>query len=110
MLIIFFDRGIGDKEFIQAGETVYCAYYCDVLGQLHKNVQRLDPNFGEKRTGCCITTTHHTSFFSREFLTKSKVTAIFHPPYSSDLAPCDFSLFAAILMQLRALRQNHMRC
>jgi hypothetical protein len=30
-----------------------------------------------------------------------------HPLYSLDLTPCDFSLFTAILVQLRWLRQNH---
>jgi hypothetical protein len=32
----------------------------------------------------------HTSFFTREFLTKNNMTVIPHPPYSPDLAPCNF--------------------
>jgi hypothetical protein len=52
------------------------------------------PNFGDKRTGCCITTKQfHTSFFTRELFTKTNMTAVPHPSYSPDFAPCDFSLF-----------------
>jgi hypothetical protein len=42
------------------------------------------PNFGVKGTGCCITTVHHhhTSIFTREFLTKNNVTAVpTHPTF-----------------------------
>jgi hypothetical protein len=44
MLIIFFDiKGIVQKEFVLAGQTVNSAYYCDVLQQLHENVRTLRP-------------------------------------------------------------------
>jgi hypothetical protein len=41
------------------------------------------PNFGDKRTGCCITTTHHLTlnFLPGNFLTKNNKTVITHPPY-----------------------------
>jgi hypothetical protein len=32
----------GEEQFILAGQTVNCAYYCDVLWQLRENVQRLE--------------------------------------------------------------------
>jgi hypothetical protein len=51
MLVNFFDiKGSVHKEFILAGQTVNSAYYCNILWQLHE--------LGDKRTGCCITTTH----------------------------------------------------
>jgi hypothetical protein len=58
MLIIFFGikRNIR-KEFVLAGQTVNSTYYYDVLRRLRENVQRLVPNFGDKRIGSCITTT-----------------------------------------------------
>jgi hypothetical protein len=36
------------------------------------------PNFGDKTTGCCITTTHLLTFpfFTREFLTKNDTTTL----------------------------------
>jgi hypothetical protein len=48
-----------------------------------------DLNFGDKRTGCCITTTHRiTPPFHQKYL-----TVVPHTFFSPDLAPCDFSLF-----------------
>jgi hypothetical protein len=42
MLIIFFDiKGIVQKEFVLAGQTVSSAYYCDFLLRLLENVWRL---------------------------------------------------------------------
>jgi hypothetical protein len=42
MLIIFFEtKGIVNKEFFLAGQTVNSAYYCDVSRRLRENVQRL---------------------------------------------------------------------
>jgi hypothetical protein len=43
----------------------------------------------------------HTFFFTREFLTKNNMTVIPHPPYSPDLAPCDFSLFLQLKINLK---------
>jgi hypothetical protein len=55
MFIIFFHiKGIVHKEFILEGQTVNSAYYCDVLWQY----KGFTLNFGDKGTGCCITTMH----------------------------------------------------
>jgi len=35
----------------------------------------------------------HTSIAVREFLVQNNITMLPHPPYSPDLAPCDFFLF-----------------
>jgi histone-lysine N-methyltransferase SETMAR len=45
---------------------------------------------------------HHGSPFTRarlrvhEFLAKKTITEVDHPPYSPDLAPCDFWLFSKL--------------
>jgi hypothetical protein len=86
MLIIFFDvKGIVHKEFVLADQTVNSAY--NFYGDCVKTCEDSAPNFGDKTTGCCITTTHRLtlSFFTREFLTKglsSPPTQLFYPlPY-----------------------------
>jgi hypothetical protein len=62
--IIFFDiKGIILKEFAMVGQTANSAYYCDVLQRL-KMCEDFAPNFGDKRTGCCITTHDLTLPFS----------------------------------------------
>jgi hypothetical protein len=56
MLIIFFDiKGIDHKEFVLVGQTVSSAYCCDCW----KMCEDFAPNFGDRRTGCCITAMHH---------------------------------------------------
>jgi transposase len=37
----------------------------------------------------------------KEFLAKSNVTILEHPPYSSDLAPSDFYLFPLLKLALK---------
>jgi hypothetical protein len=50
-----------------------------------KMCEEFVPNFGNKRTVCCITTTHRFThpLFIREFLAKSNMTMVLHPPYFS---------------------------
>ncbi|KAG5337990.1 MOS1T transposase, partial [Acromyrmex heyeri] len=43
----------------------------------------------------------HTSLVVREFLARSSIIVTEHPPYSPDLAPCDFFLFPKCKMVLR---------
>jgi len=37
----------------------------------------------------------------REFLAQNKITTLPHPPYSPDLAPCDFFLFPKLKTHLK---------
>jgi hypothetical protein len=46
----------------------------------------------------------HTSLKTTEFVTNSNMVVILHPPYSLDLAPCDFALFPKLKMQLKGRR------
>jgi hypothetical protein len=43
----------------------------------------------------------HTSFAVREFLAQHNITTFPHPPYSPDLAPCDFFLFPKLKTHLK---------
>jgi hypothetical protein len=64
MLIICFDiEGTVHKELILAGQSVKPTHttvklYCDCV----KMCEDFGPNFGDKRTGYCITTRHHLAF------------------------------------------------
>ena len=46
----------------------------------------------------------HTSSLTREFMSKNGVETIPHPPYSPDLAPCDFWMFPTLKKELRGRR------
>ena len=47
----------------------------------------------------------HTTLSVRQFLTKNGVTWFCHPPYSPDLAPCDFFVLFP-LMKKKSLKEN----
>ncbi|PNF27477.1 hypothetical protein B7P43_G08983 [Cryptotermes secundus] len=46
----------------------------------------------------------HTAYIVQEFWAKNKMTVVAHPPYSPDLAPCDFFLFPKMKMKLKGRR------
>jgi len=43
----------------------------------------------------------HTALSIREFLVKKNIPVLPHPPYSPDLAPCDFYLFCKLKSKLK---------
>jgi hypothetical protein len=51
-------------------------------------------------------TTSHTSVLTQQFLAKYKTVVFPHPPYSPDLAPCDFFLFPKMTFKLIPLRRS----
>jgi transposase len=71
-----------------------------------ENVRRLQPELWGQKNWLLHhnNAPSHTSFFTREFLTKNNMTLIPHPPYSPDLAPCDFSLFHHLKIKLKGRR------
>jgi transposase len=43
----------------------------------------------------------HTSLKTTESVTNNNMVIVPHPPYSPDLAPCDFTLFPKLKMKLK---------
>jgi hypothetical protein len=54
-------------------------------------------NFGDRRTGCCIMTTHHITLLFYQ----NQHYCCPHPSQSDDLDPRDFSLFPCLKMKLK---------
>ncbi len=46
----------------------------------------------------------HTSVITKATLTQMNIDTLQHPPYSPDLAPCDFYLFPTIKSEMRGKR------
>jgi hypothetical protein len=44
------------------------------------------------------------SVFTQQFLEEQKMAVMPHPPYSPDLAPCDFFLFQKMKLKLKGHR------
>jgi hypothetical protein len=64
-----------------------------------------DRNFGATTTGYFITAMTPTNMplKTTKFVTNNMVI-VPHPPYSLDLAPCDFALFPKLKMKLKGQR------
>jgi len=107
MIITFFDvKRTVHKEFVPTGQTVNSGFYCDILRRRRENVRRRRPKLWREQT---LLPHHdnapsHTSVLTQQFLVKNKMTVIPHPPYSPDLAPCDFFLFAKMKLKLKGRR------
>jgi len=95
MLVCFFDhKGIVHYEFIAKEHTVNQQCYLEVLTRLQESVQRKRPGlWPDKRILHHDNAPAHDALRVRKFLAKNSITKMDHPPYSPDLAPCNFWLF-----------------
>jgi len=107
MLIVFFDiRGIVNHEFVPEYQTVNAEFYCNVLRRLREDIRRKRPEL------CCAgnwllhddNAPSHRDLVTREFLAHKGIITLPNPPYSPDLAPCDFFLFPKMKLQLKGRR------
>ena len=107
MLICFFDQeGIVHREFVPPGMTVNADFYCDVLRRLRENVRCKRPQKWQNQN---LIIHHdnapaHRSFKVSKFLAKNNMTVVLHPPYSLDLAPCDFFRFPKLKLRMKGRR------
>ena len=98
----FFDsRGILHEEFVPPGQRVNHAFYKDVLERLRKRVQRVRRDIADDWVLQHDNAPAHTVLSIREFLAKKNIPVLPHPPYSPDLAPCDFYLFPKLKWKLK---------
>jgi len=103
MMNVFFDLGgIVRAEFVPRNTTVNSEYYKGLLEHLRNSVCRKQP---EKWANGFIlhhdNAPCHTSFLVQQFLSNKNITVCPLPPYSPDLAPCDFWLFPKVKMTMK---------
>ena len=95
--IFFSGEGVAIKVPAKKGKSITGKYYKDVvLKKLKKYYQKRCPATGFKHVRLLHDNAPahtSTSAIVTVFLKKEKVTVLPHPPYSPDLAPCDFFLF-----------------
>ena len=95
-LIVFFDiDGLVHHEFVPTGQTVNKEFYKTVLKCLRDAARRLRPE--KWRSGNWIlhhdSAPAHRAVTTNEFLVKHNIPSLPQPPYSPDLASCDFLFF-----------------
>ncbi|UYV68058.1 hypothetical protein LAZ67_5002934 [Cordylochernes scorpioides] len=95
MLTVFFDyQGIAHHEFQQQGSTITADSYLGVLRRLREAIRQKRPELWRSKSWIL----HHDNAPAQTALKISKFlqdhsTSVFpQPPYSPDLAPCDFFL------------------
>ena len=102
MIIVFSDsHSIVHKEFVPPVETVKSSLLQRCLGNNSENGSRVSEGTLQMIGCCCNTIMHQLTLRFREFLVKKNIPVLPHPPYSPDLAPCDFYLFPKLKSKLK---------
>ena len=92
----FFDvHGIVPAEFLPQGQTINQHVYKNILRRLLRSVREKRRELWEARSWLLHhdNAPAHNALGIREFLAKNNIAVLEQPPYSPDLAPCDFFLF-----------------
>ena len=104
MLIIFFNcEGVVHYEFAPSGLTINIEYYVEVMKKLRDAVRRKRPRFWSSGDWLLHhdNAPAHSSNLVQQFLMKHKIVQLRQPPYSPDLAPCDFLMFPKLKTALK---------
>lgn len=107
MLIAFFDvRGIVHCEFLPQGQTVNQHVYKEVLRRLLRAVREKRRELWQGNSWLLHhdNAPAHNALSIREFLAKKNIAVLEQPPYSPDLAPCDFFLFPKLKEVMKGTR------
>ena len=95
---VFWDsKGVILVDFMPKGATINSEAYIETLKKLKARICRVRPDLDMSK----VLLQHdnarpHTSIRTREVLASFGWTTIPHPPYSPDLAPSDYHLFAPV--------------
>ena len=91
------------RHWVPTGQTMNKEYYVEVLTGFRKRFHWKRPalfksaqwHFQQDNAPV------HNSILVTDYLTKMGIKTVSHPPYSPDLAPCDFWLFPKLKEKLR---------
>jgi histone-lysine N-methyltransferase SETMAR len=107
MIAVFFSRhGLLKVVPLVEQRTVTANWYCtSCLPAVFEELKKRRPKTGLR--GIHVhhdNASAHTAARTLEFLAQNNVQLVSHPPYSQDLAPCDFFLFPRMKNELRGQR------
>ncbi len=98
MLTVFMDfSGVVMSEFTPPGGTIKSETYCEALRVLKEQIRRkrkemwrIGPDNFRNFHLHHDNASSHTAAPTVEFIQASQIKVLEHPPYSPDLAPCDY--------------------
>ena len=94
MATVFFDC----RWLMPAASTITGNAYVETMRQLQERIRKKRPNSWVLHHDHAPT---HRSFIVSHFLAQNRTTVLEHPPYSPDLAPCDYFSFDKIEDSMR---------
>ena len=107
MMIVFFDiHGIVYVNWVPESQTVNKEYYLQVVTTLRERVRRKRPEMWKNKSWILHqdNAPAHSALVVKSFLAKHNTPVLQHPPYSPDLAPCDFFMFPKVKEVLKGSR------
>ncbi|UYV68982.1 DDX55 [Cordylochernes scorpioides] len=107
LLTVFFDfRGVVHHEFLPQGRTVNKEYYLQVMHNFREAIRQKFPDLWKNKNWLLHhdNAPAHTSLLVRDFLAKNNTLMMPQPPYSPNLAPCDFFLFPKLKRPMKGRR------
>jgi histone-lysine N-methyltransferase SETMAR len=107
MLIVFFDAvGLVHHEFLPQRQIMNQNVYITFLQHLRDAVRRKRPHKWSSGTWLLHheNAPCHAALSVSELLAKHSISAVPHPPYSPDLALCDFFIFPRLKSTLKGER------
>ena len=95
MATVFWDsRGIIFIDYLEKGETITGAYYASLLDRLNNEIKKKRPHLTKKKVLLHQENARvHTCAVAMAKIESLRFELLEHPPYSPDLAPCDYFLF-----------------
>ena len=103
----FFDvHGIVHTEFLPQGQTIDEHVYKSILRCLMRSVREKRRELWKTRSWLLHhdNAPAHKALGIQEFLAKNNIAVLEQPPYSPDLAPCDFFLFPKLKEVIKGTR------
>ncbi|UYV67803.1 hypothetical protein LAZ67_5002107 [Cordylochernes scorpioides] len=98
--------GVVHHEFLPQGRTINKEYYLQVMRNLRKAILQKHPDLWKNKNWLLHhdNAPAHTLLLVHDFLAKNNTLMMPQPPYSPDLAPCDFFLFPKLKRPMKGRR------
>ncbi|KAL7726572.1 hypothetical protein ACLKA6_010437 [Drosophila palustris] len=95
MVTVFWDaRGVIHVDYLEKGRTINGEYYSNLLGQFDSELKKKRPHMAKKKVLFHQDNAPaHKSVVAMMKLCELHYEILPNPPYSPDLAPCDYYLF-----------------
>ncbi len=109
MVAVFWDaQGIIHREFVPRGDTMDSPMYRQILRNLRESVRRKRPAlWRNRRTQFWLQhdgAGPHRAQIMLDYYRDNNIQLVPHPPYSPDITPLDFFLFARLKRHMRGRR------